>query len=369
MHTNAFDEALSIPTCESARLARNTQLILQQEAGLCDVVDPWGGSWMMESLTARMVEKAKRWLDQIEEQGGVVAAIQSGWVHKVIHEQALQTQADIDSGQRTIVGVNHYESATDAKAEIRSIDSTGTQAEQRKRLSKLKVNRDSSKVRLALSALSKGAETPNTNLLALTVDAIRARATVGECIQALTEVWPRHETRNYFLPCTYAQGRGGDSEWHRVEQEVLAYSRQRKKKPSILLVKLGLDGHDRGIQTVAAGLNDLGFYVTLGSLFNTPEQVIEQLKHGDFDVLGTSMLSGAHLPLLRELSTKIRKTYLNPPLFLGGIIPEHDEVELKLIGVKKIYRPGDKIENIGSDILKWLTRSDDCGLRVQAEKI
>ncbi len=371
LHTNGFDEALSIPTEASARLARNTQLILQQESGLCDVADPWGGSWMMESLTDRMIKRAEAWLSKIDQQGGVVAAIQSGWVQRVIHEQALAAQADIDTGRRGIIGVNCF---TDSRAEpcvnegevepdraaIRTIDGERIQQDQAQRIAEVRHLRNNTDVAQRLEALTRGAADSGSNLLDLTIDAIRARATLGECTQALHSVWPRYQPGSQFSTAVYASGRERDTEWYRVRQRVRCIQQQQGRGPAILLVKLGLDGHDRGIKLVAAGLADLGFKVTLGDLLSSPEDVARHLLQHPYDALGVSLLSGAHLPLMRALVQTLNEQHRNQrslsgaarvPLFVGGTIPEQDVAELRRLGVAQVFSAGAKIESVGNTVL------------------
>jgi len=352
LHTNAYDEALSLPTDHSARLARNTQLILQHETGICDVADPWGGSYMMEALTQAMVDKVRAYLDDIDAQGGVIAAIESGWVRDRIHESAAQTQAATDSGRRPIIGVNRFVSDEELQSSARQIDAESLVREQRHRLQQLREHRNDEAVDHALATLAAAARQQQGNLLALTVDAIRARATLGECTRALLLSWPRYRALSRFSPNAYAESRRHDASWRRAQRRVETFSLNNLRHPSILIVKLGLDGHDRGARVVAAALANAGFRVELSPLFSTPQQVLQQLHKTGFDAIGVSLLSGAHLALVQELKTALdREGYADLPLFVGGVIPKEDQTRLEAIGIQHVFGPGTPMERIVESIL------------------
>ncbi len=355
LHTNAFDEALALPTDSSARLARNTQLIMQHEAGLCDVADPWGGSYMMESLTQQMCDKARQYLHEIDQQGGALKAIESGWVQQKIHNTAVATQSAIDSGEQVIVGVNNYKSTTANDAAIKHIDSNVLLEEQIARLNTLKRQRDPHKVAQALSALTKAAANQNANLLALTIDAIRARATLGECTQALLKIWPRYAPSCAFSRDIYTHAFDNNPDWQATKTAIARFQKQRGRRPAILLTKLGLDGHDRGIKVVASALADAGYDVELMSLFTDSEQVCRKLRTKPFDVLGLSILSGAHTELVQQLTTTLGQQGLHDlPIVVGGIIPKADCTQLMENGVSDIFTPGTALTTIARTVIELM---------------
>ncbi|TCK09157.1 methylmalonyl-CoA mutase [Marinobacterium mangrovicola] len=355
LHTNAYDEALSLPTEHSARLARNTQLILQQETGICDVADPWGGSYMMESLTQQMADKVRDYLRQIDALGGILAALESGWVSKQIHGQALRTQSRIDNGQHPIIGVNRFVSDDEARPPVRAIDAGEVLNQQRQRLQRLKETRDTRRVEAALADLTAAAASPTANLLAFTIEAIRARATLGECTQALLKQMRRHQADAHYLAGLYGIERRQDTQWHSIRREVEAYHQQLGQAPRALLVKLGLDGHDRGVRVVASGLKDAGFDVDISPLFSTPEQVQRMLDAAPYDALGISLLSGAHLPLVEQLLNTLGQEACDRlGVFVGGIIPDQDIPALTTMGVDAVFPPGNSMEAIISELIAVL---------------
>lgn len=367
LHTNGYDEAHSIPTEHSARLARNTQLILQKETGICDVVDPWGGSYMMESLTDEMINKVRIWMQRIEEQGGVISAIKSGWVQREIHQHSLVAQADIDSGRKPIVGVNCYRLDSPDKGHpmVRAINSDEVVADQSKRLKHLKATRDPSVVAQTLATLRKVANgEEEKNVLEATIDAIRARATVGECVKALVSGWPRYQAPSQYSPSHYQSKRKMETEWHKVKKEVLTLTEKLNRKPKILLAKLGLDGHDRGIRVLAAGLTDLGFSITLLPLLTSPTYVAKYAAKTHYDIVGISLLSGAHIQLLTELLKQMRgHVTAKTPVIVGGVIPESDCHTLKKLGVAVVFLQGEPIEKVAK-VLTELIRTEKNPLEV-----
>ena len=363
LHTNAYDEALSIPTDESARLARNTQLILQEEAGLCDAVDPWGGSYMMESLTEQIVVRVREYLAEIDQQGGVIAAIHSGWVSERIHQAASRTQADMDAGRRAIVGVTRHVQHNEQPApSVRQINTEALLGQQRQHLQQLRRSRDPQAVSQCLSRLQKAANNEKDNLLELTIAAVRARATLGECTQALLRVQPRYRTPQHFQPDSYGAERRADTHWHRAVLQVRRYRQHTGRAPRILLLKLGLDGHDRGVRVVAAALASAGFSVCLEPLFCSVADAIKAVAREQPDCVGVSLLSGAHLPLLMGLQQALRASaFAGVPVIAGGVIPAADHSVLKQQGIELIFGPGNPMDAMITDITGLLQRqAADC---------
>lgn len=356
LHTNAYDEALSLPTENSARLARNTQLIMQHEAGLCDVADPWGGSYMMESLTHEIAQKALTLLERINDEGGIIAALQSGWVQQQIQNSSVKTQSKLDSAKQTLVGENRFFSDLTDHTERLEINSDQVLYEQNNALKHLKQTRNQKRVNQALNKLSNGVNDKNVNLLALTIEAIRARATIGECTAALLNQQTRFQQKLHFAETTYHLNRKHDLTWRKAQKEVTVLTQLLERKPSILMVKLGLDGHDRGMKVVASGLNDAGFHVDLGHLFCTPAEVCEMLRSTHYDALGISLLSGAHNTLITQLMNKLRQEpHVKPTaIFLGGIIPDSDIPHLKELGITRVFQTGASIETIATGICRDL---------------
>ncbi|CAG9163566.1 methylmalonyl-CoA mutase [Cupriavidus pinatubonensis] len=346
LHTNAFDEALALPGDEAARLARNTQLILQHEFGLCDVADPWAGSYMMESLTAEIADGARAMLAQIEAQGGMLAALDSGWIQAQVHRGALDAQARIDAGEAVVVGVNRYVEPDSAEPACRVIDGGAVRASQKRRLAALRAARDDGAVTQALTALRHAARSGVSNLLACTVDAMRCRATVGECTRALLDVWPRHASVPRHSAGVYGPARATDAAWQAACARVAVQGVRLGRKPRILLAKLGQDGHDRGARAVAAALTDAGFDAELTPLFQSAEAVARRAIQGCFDIVGVSTLGGAHRDLVPGLLRLLRARSPDLPVFAGGIIPHEDVQRLQADGVRGIFGPGTPMEAI-----------------------
>jgi methylmalonyl-CoA mutase len=348
LHTNAYDEALALPSDEAARLARDTQLILQHETGLCEVVDPWAGSYMMERMTADLADAARALLREIEEEGGVVQALASGWLTRRIHIAATRTQAGIDAGRRVIVGMNAYEGGQAPSSPVRKIDAAAIRRQQTERLVALRAGRDAAAVASALDGLAACAAGEG-NLLAATIAAIEARATVGECTAALETLWPRHGVRAEYSAGVYAEARAGDDPWQRAKQAV---ARHGSPPPRILVAKLGQDGHDRGAKAVAGALADAGFEVRLGGLFATPEEVAQLARRHEVDAVGISSLAGAHLDMLPRLIACLREMGLGGlPVVVGGVVPQADHAVLHAAGVSAIFGPGTQMETIVADLL------------------
>ncbi|MCV6610792.1 MAG: methylmalonyl-CoA mutase [Amphritea sp.] len=357
LHTNSYDEALNLPTPEAARLARNTQLIMQHEAGLCDIADPWGGSYMMENLTHETAQKARSYLALIEQQGGIIAALNSGWVDQQIHKRALQTQSSIDNGQTTIIGVNCYQTReTPGKASAYTVNYDAFKHQQQQ-LSTLKQSRDPLQVQQALLQLSQAAADNKANLLEATIRAIRTRATLGECTQALLKQFRRHPGNLDFIRHHNNDDQNSHSlDRQRVLTAIRQFRRNHQRAPSILLAKLGLDGHDRGIKVIASNLKQVGFDVELAPLFSSPEQVAMMCRSCQYDALGISLLSGAHLPLMDKLIKAMQqhRTDQQPGIFLGGIIPDQDIEPLTRMGVSKIFKPATPIDSLSLEIIQHL---------------
>jgi methylmalonyl-CoA mutase len=347
LHTNAYDEALALPSVETARLARDTQLILQHEMGLCDVVDPWAGSYMMESLTDDIAQRVRALIDEIDSQGGVIEAISSGWVQRRIHERALQTQAKIDGKKRLIVGVNHFVAEDGEERDACFVvDGRRVRGQQASRIADVKRRRDETQVRRSLDALTQAARDGVGNLLALTINCMRARATVGECTAALEAVWPRFEMPlDAALGC-YAQERVGDPAWRAACERVDQLRQKIGRSPRVLVAKLGQDGHDRGAKVVAAALADAGFQVALGPLFASPQAVVDEAIASQSDVIGISALAGAHLALVPQVLEELRRRGAHVAVLVGGIIPVEHAVTLKAQGVAEVFGPGTPLDSI-----------------------
>ncbi|WP_250520528.1 MULTISPECIES: methylmalonyl-CoA mutase [unclassified Caballeronia] len=356
LHTNAHDEALALPSASAAQLARDTQLILQHEMGLCEVVDPWAGSYMMESLTASVAAQAREIVDEIEARGGALEAIRTGWVHRRIQERAAATQARIDSGTQTIVGANAFiadDADDDAPARL-AIDGERVRVQQSHRIADVLRRRDESRVRTALAALTRAARNDAGNLLALTIDCMRARATVGECTRALEAVWPRHDPASANTTRVYGECRHDDDAWHTACARVAQLGETLGRKPCMLIAKLGLDGHDRGANVVACALEDAGFDVTATGLFASPAQAAKLAAQRPYDVIGVSSLAGAHSTLVPRLLRELAERDVHTPLVVGGIVPDEDAFLLRKKGVADIFNPGSTMHEIVERLVKLI---------------
>lgn len=338
LHTNAFDEAMGLPGDASARLARTTQLILQEESAICKVIDPWAGSYMMETLTAEIAEKVRAIMAEIDAMGGMLAALDNGWVKQQIDTCACRTQAQIDAGEKVIVGVNKYRLSEEEPVDIRFIDNSQARAQQIDRLKVLRQRRDESLVARALDALTRCAESDG-NLLAATIDAIRLRATVGEVTETLTRLWGRHQSATQFISEIYGEAFRQDPQWQSLALQV-ATLRQRLngQRPKILIAKMGLDGHDRGAKVVASGLADLGFEVLTGALFESPAAVAQLAREQRCHAIGVSSMVAGHNTLVPELIHALEERSI--AVFVGGVIPVADYPLLYRSGVCAIFGPG-----------------------------
>jgi methylmalonyl-CoA mutase len=358
LHTNALDEALALPTPFSARIARNTQLILQEESGIARVVDPLGGSYYVEALTASLAAEAGKLIDEVESIGGMTKAVEAGMPKLCIEEAAARRQARVDRGEDVIVGVNKYRAAEDTKpAQLLDIDNTRVRAQQIERLQRIRKTRDDDRWRAAIEALTKAAATGEGNLLALAIEATRARATVGEISDALEKVFTRHRATTRSISGVYGAAYAADTGFARIQAEVRAFAEEEGRRPRLLVVKLGQDGHDRGAKIIASAFADIGFDVDIGPLFQTPEEAARQAIENDVHVVGVSSQAAGHKTLVPQLITALRASKADDILVIcGGVIPPQDYESLTQAGVAAIYGPGTNIPLAASEILGLIRR-------------
>ncbi len=358
LHTNSFDEALALPTDFSARIARNTQLFLQQESGTTRVIDPWGGSYYVERLTADLAARAWEHIREIETLGGMARAIDAGVPKMRIEEAAARTQARIDSGQQTIVGLNKYRLEKEEQVEVLKVDNSAVREAQIARLSELRAHRDPRKVHETLEALTKCAQTGDGNLLELAVDAARAHATVGEISAALERIWGRHQAAIRTISGVYSSEMGEDSKMiQQVRDAVDAFARREGRRPRILIAKMGQDGHDRGQKVVSTAFADLGFDVDIGPLFQTPAETARQAVENDVHVASVSSLAAGHLTLVPELKAELKKLGREDIIVIvGGVVPPQDYDALYAAGAAAIYGPGTNITQAAADLIEKLNR-------------
>ena len=352
LHTNALDEAIALPTDFSARIARNTQLIIQEESNVCRVIDPWAGSYLMERLTQEMADAAWTIIGEVEAKGGMTKAVASGWAKLQIERCAAEKQARIDRGEDVIVGVNKYPAPEAERIEIRDIDNTAVRRAQVARLAQVRAGRDAQAVQTALEALTQAARSGQGNLLELTIAAVRARATVGECSEALEKVWGRYRADSHRISGVYGARFAGDPLWQALKGEVDAFARSEGRRPRILIAKLGQDGHDRGAKIVATALADLGFDVDIGALFQTPEEVARQAIENDVHAVGVSTLAAGHRTLVPALIEAL--AVQGAPeivVFVGGVVPQQDYTFLTAAGVAGIFGPGTPIPTAARGVL------------------
>ena len=352
LHTNSFDEAIALPTDASARVARNTQLILQLETGIPKVVDPWAGSYFMESLTHALARKALGIVDEVEAMGGMTKAIEAGMPKLRIEETAARRQARIDRGEDIIVGVNKFQLAEEPEIDTREIDNTAVREAQVARLKRIRETRDAAQVRAALDALTRCAETGHGNLLELAVEASRARASVGEISDALEKVWGRYHAQIRSISGVYGSQYADDADWKVLHHEVERFAAEHGRRPRILVAKIGQDGHDRGAKVIATAFADLGFDVDVGTLFQTPDEVARQAVENDVHVIGISTQSGGHKTLVPQLINELEKLGASDIIVTaGGIIPQKDYTFLERAGVKAIFGPGTQIPKAARRVL------------------
>ncbi len=355
LHTNSFDEAMALPTEFSARIARNTQLVLQEETGISRVVDPLAGSYYVENLTASLVREARVLIDEVESMGGMTQAVESGMPKLRIEAAAAKRQARIDRGEETIVGVNKYTLDAEPPVSVLDIDNTAVRESQVERLRKIRAHRDEVSCCQTLAALTEAAEAKTGNLLALAIDAARARATVGEISDSLEKVYTRHRAMIRSIAGVYGSSYAGDEGFAKVQQEVNAFAEAEGRRPRMLVVKLGQDGHDRGAKVIATALADLGFDVDIGPLFQTPEEAVRQAIENDVHVIGVSSQAAGHRTLVPQLLNALKQAEVDDKVVVcGGVIPPCDHESLLEIGVAAIYGPGTNIPVAASEILQLI---------------
>ncbi|TSD52855.1 methylmalonyl-CoA mutase [Variovorax sp. KBS0712] len=355
LHTNALDEAIALPTEFSARIARNTQLIIQEETHITNVIDPWAGSYMMEKLTQDMADAAWTIIEEVEAMGGMTKAVDSGWAKLKIEAAAAEKQARIDSGKDVIVGVNKYKLKNEDAIDSLSIDNVKVREQQVARLQSIRASRDNAKVQAALDALTDAAESNTGNLLALSIDAVRARATVGEISDALEKSFGRHRADTQKVTGVYAAAYDSAEGWENLKTEINAFAEAQGRRPRVMISKLGQDGHDRGAKVVATAFADLGFDVDMGPLFQTPEECARQAIENDVHAVGVSTLAAGHKTLVPAIIEELRKQGADDIIvFVGGVIPRQDYDFLYEAGVKGIYGPGTPIPASAKDVLEQI---------------
>ncbi len=357
LHTNAFDEALALPTEFSARIARNTQLILREEAGLTKVVDPLAGSYYVEHLTASLAGAARELINEVESMGGMTKAVVAGMPKLRIEEAAARRQARVDRGEDVIVGVNSYVADDQDEVDILNIDNTAVREAQIKRLERVRRERDEPACRNALDKLTSLAESGEGSLLAAAIEAARRRATVGEISDALEKVWSRHRAVVHSVAGVYGSAYEGDEGFNKIVREVEAFAEDTGRRPRMLVVKLGQDGHDRGAKIIATAFADLGFDVDIGPLFQTPEEAARQAVENDVHVIGVSSQAAGHQTLVPALIKALKSEGGGDILVVcGGVIPPQDYDQLMKAGVAAIYGPGTNIPVAASEVIKLIRR-------------
>ncbi len=355
LHTNALDEAIALPTEFSARIARNTQIVIQEETHICNVVDPWAGSYMMEKLTQEMADTAWALIEEIEAMGGMTKAVESGWAKMKVEECAADKQARIDSGKDVIVGVNKYKLAKEDPIEILDIDNHAVREAQVARLARIRETRDAAAVEQALSALTACADGKGGNLLDLAVKAIRLRATVGEVSDALEKIWGRYRANPQAVSGVYAAVVEEQDDWKALKAEIEAFVAAEGRRPRVMIAKLGQDGHDRGAKVVASAFADLGFDIDVGPLFQTPEEAARHAVENDVHAVGCSSLAAGHKTLVPEIVKHLKAMGADDIIvFVGGVIPAQDYEALRAAGAKGIFGPGTPIPASAREVLKQI---------------
>ena len=362
LHTNALDEAIALPTDFSARIARNTQLLLQQESGTTDIIDPWGGSYYVEKLTHDLANRAWAHIQEVEKAGGMSKAIEAGIPKMRIEEAAARTQARIDSGQQAVIGVNTYRLADEDPLDVLKVDNKAVYASQIAKLERLRAERNQDDVDAALAALTKSAERGSTsdgslddNLLTLAVNAARAKATVGEISDALEKVYGRHQAVIRTISGVYRTEAGQAGNVAQVIEATEEFEKAEGRRPRILVAKMGQDGHDRGQKVIVTAFADMGFDVDVGPLFSTPEEVAQQAIDADVHIVGVSSLAAGHLTLLPALRESLAE--MGRPdimVVIGGVIPPDDVQTLKDMGAAAVFPPGTVIADSALDLLDKL---------------
>jgi methylmalonyl-CoA mutase len=357
LHTNALDEALALPTDFSARIARNTQIVLQQEAGATRIVDPWGGSYYVERLTYELARKAWKHIEEVESIGGMAKAIEAGIPKLRIEEAAAKTQARIDAGAQSVIGVNKYPPTDEQAIEVLKIDNSAVRQTQLDKLARLKAERDPAALQEALDALTRAADRGNGNLLELAIEAARAKATVGEISSALEKVFGRHRAEIKAITGVYKREVGMTGAVERMRTAVEAFEAAEGRRPRLLVAKIGQDGHDRGQKVIASAFADLGFDVDIGPLFATPAEAARQAVENDVHILGVSSLAAAHLTLVPQLKAELAKQGRNDIMIVvGGVVPPQDYDELMKAGAEAIFPPGTIIAEAAEKLLKTLNK-------------
>src|SRR4051812_41362609 len=358
LHTNSFDEAIALPSETSSRIARNTQLILQEETHINSVIDPWAGSYMMEKLTQDMADAAWTIIEEVDRMGGMTRAVDSGWAKLKIEAAAAEKQARIDSGKDVIVGVNKYKLAKEDTIDAREVDNVMVREQQIARLQKIRASRDGAKVQAALEALTTAARTGQGNLLDLSIQAVRLRATVGEVSDALEKVFGRHRADTQKVTGVYAAAYDSAEGWTKLQEEIAQFAQEQGRRPRVMVAKLGQDGHDRGAKVVATAYADLGFDVDMGPLFQTPEECARQAIENDVHAVGISTLAAGHKTLVPAIIAELEKQGADDIIvFVGGVIPQQDYEYLYNAGVKGIYGPGTPIPASAKDVLEQIRRA------------
>ncbi len=365
LHTNSFDEAIALPTEFSSRIARNTQLIIQEETHITHVIDPWAGSYMMEKLTQDMADEAWKIIEEVNAMGGMTKAVGSGWAKLKIEAAAADKQARIDSGQDVIVGVNKYKLQTQDAVDVRDIDNVKVRDSQIERLHRIKASRDNAAVAKAVEALTQAAQDGSGNLLDLSIQAVRLRATVGEISDALEKVFGRHRADTQKISGVYAAAYdAGENEgdtmeyWNALKADIAAFAQKQGRRPRVMISKLGQDGHDRGAKVVATAFADLGYDVDIGPLFQTPEECARQAIENDVHAVGVSTLAAGHKTLVPAIIAELKKQGADDIIvFVGGVIPRQDYDFLYQAGVKGIYGPGTPIPVSARDVLEQITKA------------
>jgi methylmalonyl-CoA mutase len=358
LHTNSFDEAIALPTEFSSRIARNTQLIIQEETHITNVIDPWAGSYMMEKLTQDMADAAWKIIEEVEAMGGMTMAVDSGWAKLKIEAAAADKQARIDSGKDVIVGVNKYKLKTEDAIDARDIDNVAVRDGQIARLKVIKQKRNAGLVNGALTGITSAAQTNTGNLLDLVIKAVRLRATVGEVSDALENVYGRHRADTQKVTGVYAAAYDSAEGWDALKAEINDFAEKQGRRPRVMISKLGQDGHDRGAKVVATAFADLGFDVDIGPLFQTPEECARQAIENDVHAVGVSTLAAGHKTLVPAIIAELKKQGADDIIvFVGGVVPRQDYEMLYEAGVKGIYGPGTPIPASAKDVLEQIRKA------------
>lgn len=354
LHTNALDEAIALPTDYSAKIARNTQIILQQETGICEVVDPMGGSHVVESLTQQMIDEAMRFIDEVEKEGGMTKAIEAGIPKMRIEEAAAGKQAKIDSGEEFIIGVNAFRSSLpQMKLDILDIDNTQVRRKQIERLNKIKSERNATDVTNSLNKIREAAKSGNGNLLALCIEAARCRVTLGEMSDAMEEAFGRYKANIRTIQGVYAMNAGKNQYFEKALGLTQKFEAQEGRRPRIMVVKMGQDGHDRGAKVVATAFADMGFDVDVAPLFQTPQEVAKQAVENDIHILGVSSLAAGHKTLVPQVVEELRTLGADDiKIVVGGVIPQQDYEYLYANGADFIFGPGTNLPKSACEILE-----------------